>query len=230
MRETGGCLRRVQKAVGIIVDCTQILAHTHSSPLEWFQSTLNHSGVRRVGYWGTNEGKEQIEKAMKILLPYKNNGGIRSFGVEQEGTSKQSTYFGLDSHSNNTMTVDTEENMGNELEEDLACRPAFLTPSRPHIDLEVTSQMASDIKNRWNPQQQFASNHQETYKTIENSEERNLMYMRGLHYLQEDLMAHQREEENSQNQEGDMLSQPTNASGNKVSNARKRRSFEKNKP
>jgi hypothetical protein len=149
--------KEYKKAMEIIVDCTLIPTNTQHIPLEWFQSTLNHSGVQRVGYWGTNQGKEQIEKAMKILLPYKNNGGIRSFGVEQEGTFKQSTYFGLDSHSNNTSTVDTEENNGNEFEEDLASRPAFLTPSRPHIDLEVTSQMASDIKNRWNPQQQFAS-------------------------------------------------------------------------
>jgi hypothetical protein len=149
--------KEYEKAVGIIVDCTHIPAHTHSSRLESFQCTLNHSDVRRVGYWGTNKGKEQIQKAMKILLPYKNNGGIRSFGVEQEGSSKQSTYFGLKPHSNYTTTDDVEENR-NELEEDLAHRPALLTPSRPHIDLEVTSQMASDIKNRWNPQRITADN------------------------------------------------------------------------
>jgi hypothetical protein len=103
-----------------------------------------------------------------------------------------------------------------------------LQPARPHIDEKVKWEMTKDIKKNWNPQRQFAHTHQETYKCIKNSEERILMYMRGIHYLHEDLMAHQRVEEDPLSQEGEMMSQPTNASGSKRRNARKRIAHEKN--
>ena len=104
-----------------------------------------------------------------------------------------------------------------------------ITPARAHIDSEMTIDNAKNVMANWNPQREFADMHNQMYKCMENDPEAICLYMRTLHYLHEDLITLKRQTEPDSarnNNATGMASIPTNMSGKKTSNRRKKRAYE----
>ena len=217
---------------GIPTELSQLPHLTSDESEQWFRSTVGTSVVRKRGYWSTKEGRDLITLAEFQISCYAGQG-MRPFGTVQEVMSSRTGPFGLE------VERDTEEDLAlQDVDSDdepvLECNsqdPTVVEMLSPmeHLDKYLTEETMSDIVKKG----AYRSLHPLFTKMTDcaNNRRRAGILWKCLQHTHQLLLNDLRKDElrSGKLQQG-TLSDPSNTSGTKRSNARTKRPQDQNRP